>query len=65
MSFDGLGSDIEHSSTSSTDPGRDSQNYWLGKKCFDYLVAESLVSKTVKCNSMENLEVRNVGHSRS
>lgn len=63
LSFDGLGSDIEHSSTSSTGSNGDLRNSWLGMKYFDYLVAETLMSKAVKPISTECLEVSTTSHS--
>ncbi|KAK4551672.1 hypothetical protein LTR86_011003 [Recurvomyces mirabilis] len=62
LSFDGLGSDIEDSSTSSTSSDRDPRNYWLGMKYLDYLVAETVMSRAVKRISTESLEVLSHEH---
>jgi len=57
MSFDGLDSDIEDISTEPLDPDGYATNYWLGKMCFNHLMAERLVSDYPTCNSMSVLDV--------
>ena len=57
MSFDGLDSNIEDISTESLDRDVSAPNYWLGKMCFNYRMAERLVSDYPTCNSMSVLDV--------
>ena len=57
MSFDGLDSDIEDISTEPLNRDGYAPNYWLGKMCFKYRMAERLVSDYPTCHSMTVLDV--------
>lgn len=56
-SFQGLGSDIESFSTSSMDQDTGPQMFWLGKKCFEHMMAQSLVPGEPSIQEMEELDV--------
>lgn len=56
-SFRGLGSDIESLSTSSMYQDTGPQMLWLGKKCFEHTMAQSLVSGESSMQQMEELDV--------
>lgn len=56
-SFQGLGSDIESLSTTSMNSDTGPQTFWLGKKCFEHLMAQSLVSHNSSVQQMEELDV--------
>ena len=57
MDFIGFGSDIEEPSLPSSDSAQESQDYWMGKKCFGYLIAKSSLSHHRATDTMEHLDV--------
>lgn len=62
MSFEGLGSDIESSEASRLGANDEFPDYWLGKKCFEFFVAEAVVRNNPNSISMEDLDVSHVKH---
>lgn len=57
MDFIGFGSDIEEPSPPSSSSAQESQDYWIGKKLFGYLIAKSLLSDVRRRDTMEHLDV--------
>ena len=57
MDFIGFGSDIEEPSALSSASLQDSQDYWMGKKFFSYLVAKGALPDHRATNTMEHHDV--------
>ena len=57
VDLNGFNSDVESSSTCTSRSYKDSQDYWLGKKHWDYLMARTVVSDQAGSGSMEDLDV--------
>lgn len=57
MDFIGFGSDIEEPSTPSPSSAQESQDYWMGKKLFGYLIAKGSLAEQRATDTMEHLDV--------